>query len=181
MTENQNIVEKGKSMFRYAMHYGVYLGLFWVFQYSLKIAADAGFSDRFKYLFYLLNVGTFLLIYFFSIRYKESEPKKKLSILRCVGFVMTICFFASFFEGAAIYAHFKFIDTAYFDKMATQLINVSDSIYDWIGGQNTEAMKESARQVYLNKFFYVLANVFERTLFGAFIGLIISVLISIRK
>lgn len=168
-------------MLRYAMHYGVFLGLFWIFQYSLKAAADAGFSDRFKYLFYLLNVGTFLLIYFFALRYKDSEPKKKISILRTIGFVITICFFASFFEGAAIYAHFKFIDTAYFDKMATQLINVSDSFYDWIGGKNTEAMKDAARQIYLNKFFYVVANVFERTFFGAFLGLIIGALMSIRK
>lgn len=181
MTNNSNIVEKGQSMFRYAMHYGVFLGLFWIFQYSLKIAGEAGLSDRFKYLFYLLNVGTFLLIYFFTLRYKDSEPTNKISFLRCVGFVMAICFFASFFEGAAIYVHYKFIDPAYFDHMASQLIHMSNSIYDSLGLSNTEGMKEAAQEIYMSKIFYVISSFIGNTIFGAFIGTIMALLVNIRK
>ena len=181
MLNNQNITEKGKSLAQYAMHYGVYLGLFWIIQYSLKAAADAGFSDRFKYLFYLLNIGAFLLIYIFTLRYRESTPQKKLSILRCTLFVVLMCFFASFFEGAAMYAHYKFIDPAYFDRMTTQMIHMSDSLYDSISFGDTEAMKETARAMYSNKAFYIFATFIGNIFFGAFLGLIMGLLVNLRK
>lgn len=168
-------------MAQYAMYYGVFLGLFWVLQYSLKAAADAGFSDRFKYLFYLLNAGTILLIYIFTLRYKDSDPNKNISFLRCVIFVVLMCFFASFFEGAAMYAHYKFIDPAYFDRVASQMINISDSLYDKLGGVNAEAMKESARGMYSNKLFYVFANFAGNIFLGGFMGLIMGMLINMRK
>lgn len=181
MTNNQDITTKGKSMLQYAMHYGLFLGLFWIIQYSLKIAGEAGLSDRFKYLFYLLNVGTFLLIYFFTLRYKESEPDKKISFLRCVGFVITLCFFASFFEGAAIYIHYNYIDPAFFDRMAEQYTHLAGSIYDSLGLQNAEELKEAARSIYSNKLFYVFGSFIGNTFLGAILGVLMGLLVNIKK
>lgn len=168
-------------MLQYAMYYGVFLGLFWILQYSLKVAGEAGWSDRFKYLFYLFNVGTFLLIYVFTLLYRGSEPNQKISFLRCVGFVIATCFFASFFESAAMYVHYNFIDPAYFDRMSEQLINMSNSMYDSLGMQNTDAMKKAAQNIYTNKMFYLVSNFIGNTFFGAFMGVIMALLVKIRK
>lgn len=162
------------------MYYGVFLGLFWILQYSLKIAGEAGLSDRFKYLFYLFNVGTFLLIYLFTLLYKGAEVNKEISFLRCIGFVMAMCFFASFFEGAAIYVHFKFIDPAYFDRMSKIFTNSMNSIPD-NGAPISVFIKKMSIQTFSNKLSYVFFDFIGNTFFGAFIGVIMALLVRIRK
>lgn len=180
MTNNQDITTKGKSMFQYAMHYGLFLGLFWIVQYSLKIAGEAGLSDRFKYLFFLLNVGTFLLIYFFTLRYRESEPEKKISFLRCVGFVALMCFFASFLESAIVYAHFKFIDPGYFIQMTEKITAMFQAIPDH-GIRLNITIKNVLIYIYSNKLSYIFFDFLGNTIFGLFMGTILGLLIRIRK
>ena len=86
-------------MIKYAMHYGAILGLFWIVKY-LFIVVGGFAGDVFIYLSSLLSVGTFMLVYAFYFKYRDSDADRPNSIVKCILFVATMAFFASIFEGA---------------------------------------------------------------------------------
>ena len=161
-------------MLRYAMYYGMILGLFWVFKYLFRIGA--GFSDHiFIYVFYLLNVGTFLLIYIFTFKFKNSDPDHPKSILSCILFVTLICFFASFFESVIMYAHFQLIDPGYFLKMTTPMVEMVDSL------PYSPQEKELVMGMVTSKPFYIISNFIGNTMLGLILGLLMGLLINTQK
>ena len=157
---------------KYAMHYGAILGLFWMFKYLFRIGA--GFSDHvFIYVFYVLNVGTFLLIYIFTFKFKQSDAEKPRGILGCILFVVLICFFASFFEAVIMYAHFKFIDPGYFLKMTAPYIDMINSMPSL-----SLAYKELWRDIFSNKLVYIVLNFMGNTFLGLMLGLLMGLLVN---
>jgi len=174
MINNPDIKEKGTTLLRYAMHYGMLLGLFWIFKYLFRIGA--GFSDHiFIYVFYLLNVGTFLMIYIFTFKFKNADPDKPRGILACISFITLICFFASFFESAIMYAHFQFIDPGYFLKMTEPM---TDMVNSMPYGPNE---KEIVMDIVTSKPFYILSNFIGNTFLGLILGLLMGLLINTQK
>ncbi len=174
MTYNPDIKEKGTTLIKYAMHYGMILGVFWIFKYLFKIGS--GFSDHvFIYVFYLLNVGTFLLIYIFTFKFKESDPEKTKSILSCIFFVTLVCFFASFFEAAIMYAHYKFIDPEYFAKLILPVMNMIEAL------PNSPHEKEILVSIFTNKPIYIIADFISNTFLGLILGLLMSFLVNTRN
>ncbi|WP_029904728.1 DUF4199 domain-containing protein [Prevotella sp. 10(H)] len=172
MIDTTDFKEKGTSLLRYAMNYGVILGLFWIFKYLFKIGA--GFSDHvFIYVFYLLNVGTFLLIYIFTFKFKMSDPEKPKGIWSCIIFVVLICFFASFFEGVIMYAHFKFIDPGYFMTMTSPLIEMVNKMPNLLPEQ-----KEIMIQIFSGKPIYILSAFIGNIILGLILGLVMSLLVN---
>lgn len=161
-------------MLRYAMHYGMILGLFWVFKYLFKIGS--GFSDHiFIYVFYLLNVGTFLLVYIFTFKFKNADPERPKGILSCIIFVTLICFFVSFFESVIMYAHFQFIDPAYFEEMVSPVAKmVNDMPYP-------PREKDLMMGFVTNKPFYIFSNFIGNTFLGLILGLLMGLLINTQK
>ena len=169
-------------MLRYAMHYGALLGLFWIFKYLFRIGA--GFSDHiFIFLYYLLAVGTFLLFFVFSVKFVTSDPERHKGVLQCLLFVVLICFFASFFEAVIEYAHYTFIDPAYFSRMIAPLIDSIDGTRKLFPMSDTdfEQAKKINAAIFSNKITYIIMSFIRNIFLGIFLGLLLGFLLRPRK
>ncbi len=171
MIDNPDIRENGRSLLKYAMHYGMILGIFWMIKYLFLIGA--GFSDHvFIYIFYLLNVGTFLLVYIFAFKYRDIDPEKPKGILACALFVTLVCFFASFFESVVIYAHYKFIDPSYFAKMIAPVMSVIENL------PNPPDQKEMLRNIFSSQPIYIVSEFIKNTILGLILGLLMALMLN---
>lgn len=148
---------------RYAMHYGLILGAFWVFRYLFLVVAEIGVSDRFKFLFYLMNIVTLLLMYTFYYKYKSSDTEKPKGGIYCILFMIMMCFYASFLEGAIMYAHYKFIDPAYFSDLVTKATGLFP------------------RAIISSKITYIVFEFIKNIFLGLFLGVILNFVVSIKK
>jgi hypothetical protein len=168
-------------MVKYAMHYGAILGLFWMFKYIFYIIAEFKFhiigditSDIFLYLYYVLNLGTFALIYVFYFKYKFAERDKPKEMGHCLLFTMTLCFFASFFEGAIAYAHYSFINPDYFNQIAQPLLKMADSLPETFPGYPQESI-DVLHKIFSSKLYYVISLFMQNIIVGFFLGLILGI------
>lgn len=169
-------------MLRYAMNYGAILGLFWIFKYAILMLGEA-YSDRFKYLFFVLNVGTFLLMYLFTYKYKESDKDHLKSTVQCILFTILLSFFASVFEGGAMYAHYKIIDPAYFSRMAEHLIEAVDKVEMPKSLPLDSVMQSKAfwKEVFSTESSYILWKFIENVILGAILGTFMAFTMRSRK
>jgi len=173
MIGNSDIKEKGTSLIKYAMHYGAILGVFWMVKYLFLIGS--GFSDHiFIYIFYLLNVGTFLLIYIFTFKYKSLDPEHPKGVLSCILFVTLVCFFASFFEAVIIYAHYKFIDPSFFASMIAPVMNMIENL------PNPPDQKEILENIFSSQPIYIVSEFIKNTLLGLMLGLLMAFLVNTK-
>ncbi|MBB4037378.1 hypothetical protein GGR21_003295 [Dysgonomonas hofstadii] len=178
MMNSPDIKEKGTTLLRYAMHYGMILGLFWAFKYLFRIGA--GFSDHiFIYVFYLLNVGTFLMIYIFTFKFKNADPDNPRGILSCIAFVTLVCFFASFFESTMMYAHFKLIDPGYFYKMTEPMVEMVNNLS--FPPEEEEPLRKFFMDLVTGKPLYIVSNFIGNTILGLILGLMMGLLINSQK
>lgn len=166
----------------YAMHYGLYLGAFWVFRYLFLIVAGLGVSDRFKFLFFLMNIVTVLIMYISYGKYKTSDPEKPKSGIQCVIFMILLCFYASFLEGAMMYAHFEFINPAYFAELSSITINASESLSKTIMTEKDFAQsREIMATINSSKITYVIIEFFRNIFLGLFLGVMLNFIVKIKK
>lgn len=181
MLDNSEVKEKDPSLVKYAMHYGVILGLFWVLKYLLLMGV--AFSELFKYLFYVFNVGTFLLIYIFTYKFKESDAKQIKKASQCILFSVLLCLFASFFEGAIMYAHYKFIDPAYFTKITEPFLLALDKVDKPASMSYDEYMKskEIAKDLFSMETVHIMGKFIENIFLGLFLGVFMALVIGNRK
>lgn len=172
MEFNPDIKNERNPLIKYAMHYGLFLGLFWAVKYLTGMAVDIWV--HFIYLYYLLNVGTFLLIYIFYIRYVEQA--KVTSKFQGFKFVVLLCFFASFFEIAVMYLHFQFIDPGYFmTKIEPTIVKMIDSF------PYTPEMRISAIEIASSKVLYLVSACIGNVLFGVFMGVLMAFLVKKKE
>lgn len=158
-------------MLKYAIHYGAILGLFWMFKYLFLIGS--GFSDHvFIYVYYVLNVGTFLLLYIFTFKFKTDDPQNTKGIFSCILFVMLVCFFASFFEAAIVYAHYQFINPAYFSKLITPAMDMIEHM------PYSAQEKEIVTSILSGKLVYILAGVIGNIILGFIMGLMMGYMVN---
>lgn len=164
-------MDKGASLVKFAMHYGVWLGLFWVFKYLFLIGS--GFSDHvFIYIYHLLNIGTFLLIYIFYYKYQETDKDKPKGLGQCIIFIVSTCFFASFFEGAIMYAHFKFIDPGFFVRLIHPYIVMIGKLPET--SPEIGQLKKTYIAIFESRGIYILANFIRNITVGVFIALFVG-------
>lgn len=109
------MAESNKSTLQYIMHFGALLGLFWVVKYLFQIGEI--YWKHFIYFYFVLNIVSPLLMYFFYLNYLRLNPNIKHTILRCIGFLLGISVCALFFENAIIFARFTYLDTDTFYNM----------------------------------------------------------------
>ncbi len=183
MSRIQNTEGSLSQINRYAMHYGLILGAFWVFRYLFLVVAEIGVSDRFKFLFYLMNIVTLLLMYSFYYKYKSSDTEKPKGAIYCILFMIMMCFYASFLEGAIIYAHYKFIDPAYFSNLVSITISGVDSMpkTGLISEENYAQTRDTMVAIYSSKITYIVFEFIKNIFLGLFLGLILNVVVSIKK
>lgn len=175
MTNNIDITEKDTSPIKYAMHYGLYLGIFWAIKYLVYVAAFT-YWIHFLYLYYMMNVGTFLLIYVFYIKYINTDVSKFNNKLRGFLFVVLLCFFASFIEAGMVYFHFQVLDPSYYaSKIEPIIVNVIESF------PYPPAIKASALSTASNSFVYVMSTFFGNIVLGTIIGIPMALLVKKNK
>lgn len=166
--------EKKASIINYAMHFGAILGLFWALKYMVFVGAN--YWEPFIYLYYLLNAGTFLLIYIFYFKYRDSVEGTPKTMLQCIAFVVLLCFCASFFEGIMMYAHFQFIDPLYYSmKIEPALQGMVESF------PYPPDVKASAMNICSNKIFYIFSTFVGNTFLGGVIGALLAVIVGNKK
>lgn len=165
------------------MHYGLFLGLFWVFRYIFLIVGGAGISDRFTFLFYLLNIGTLLLIYIFYYKYRNSNPDLPKGFLPSLLFTVLLCFYASFLEGVIMFAHFKFIDPAYFAEMIQPFLKSIESVpaYGFASDQDMAQAREMMTVIYSSKITYIILEFIRNIFLGIFLGIVLYFIIGANK
>jgi hypothetical protein len=177
MSENFKLIN------RYAMHYGLLLGLFWVIRYAFLIVAGIGVSDRFAFVFYLLNIVTLLIVYIFYYKFKSSDLDKPKSAWQCIGFTVLMCFFASFLEGAVMYAHFQFIDPAYFTHMIEPFLKSIDTTprMAFISEAEFVEVKRMMVSIYSSKLTYIAFEFIKNIFLGFFLSLILNFVVKVNK
>lgn len=171
MNNNTDIGEKETSPFKYAMHFGIYLGAFWALKYLVYVASMMVWI-HFIYLFYLMNVGTFLLIYIFYLKYINLDVSKVNNKFRGFIFVVLLCFFASFLEAATIYLHFQVIDPSYYvSKIEPSLVHMIETF------PYPPEVKSSALNLVSNSILYVISTFIGNIFLGFILGAPLSLLV----
>lgn len=165
--------EENTPMIKFAMHYGALLGLFWMFKYTFLIVT--GFtSDLFLFLYYVLNIGTFFLIYVFYFKYKFADAEKSKEMGYCLIFVILMCFFASFFEGALMYAHYQFIHPEAFEAMVQQNLKAIEYITKIMPNYPQESIN-MMETMFSSKVYYITGLFLGNLIVGMFLGLVIGI------
>jgi hypothetical protein len=182
MRKDQSLSEIFFEINRYAMHYGLLLGAFWLVRYLFLIVADAGVSDRFAYIFYLLNIVTLLIVYAFYYKFKTSRTGALRGVWECVLFTVMMCFYASFLEGAIMFAHYQFIDPAYFNRMVEPVMRTLEATPK-MGFQDKdyEYAKEITAAILSNKLTYIVTEFVKNILLGFFLGFILNFVVKINR
>jgi ABC-type sugar transport system permease subunit len=94
-----------------------------------------------------------------------------------------MCFYASFLEGAIIYAHYKFIDPAYFSNLVSITISGVDSMpkTGLISEENYNQAKNTATAILSSKITYIVFEFIKNIFLGLFLGVILNFVVSIKK
>jgi len=164
--------EENVPMLKYALHCGAILGLFWMLKYAFLIIS--GFTtDLFLYLYYILNIGTFMIVYIFYFKYKFEDPQNPKGMDYCLMFVIAMCFFATFFEGALIYAHYKFIDPVFFENISQRTLKMVESFSAGIPNYPQEAI-DALGAIVTSKAYYISMQFINNIIVGTFLGLILG-------
>lgn len=173
--------EDNVPMVKYAMHYGAILGLFWMLKYILLIISGFKFpiaggvtSDIFLYLYYVLNLGTFALIYIFYFKYKFSDEEHPKQMGYCILFTIMLCFFASFFEGAMMYAHYKFIHPEVFNEVSRPLHKMVETLPETFPNYPQESL-DLLHKIYSNRLVYIIVLFLQNIFVGFFLGLVFGI------
>lgn len=168
-------------MIKYAMHYGAILGLFWIVKY-LFIVVGGFAGDVFIYLSSLLSVGTFMLVYAFYFKYRDSDADRPNSIVKCILFVATMAFFASIFEGAIMYMHYEVIHPEFFNlNVAGKTLKATEQMNNLWNPANTEEAKQMMYDLTHSKSIYIISQLMSNVVSLTFIGLIIALFADKRK
>jgi hypothetical protein len=182
MAKNRNLSESFSVTNRYAMHYGLLLGAFWVIRYLFLIVAGIGISDRFAFIFYLLNIVTLLIVYAFYYKFKMSDPDEPKGAWDCIIFTVMLCFYASFLEGAIMFAHYRFIDPAYFNRMIEPVMKSIEAAPE-VGfpKSNYEYAKEITTAIFSNKLTYIIIEFVKNIFLGFFLSFVLNFVVKINK
>lgn len=107
-------------LMNYAMHGGLFLGMFWVLKYLLVIASTRmpalGFAVS------ILSVGTLVIFFRFLVKYKTTITNNQMRYWHGVQFGIVLFFFASILECVIVFMHITWIDPAYVSTIYQNMI-----------------------------------------------------------
>lgn len=152
------------------LRYGVIIGVFWIFKYLFLIGS--GFSDRvFIYVYYILNIGTFLLIYVYYFKFRNISQ----NLWQCVKMIAFVCFVGSLIEGGIMLAHYSLIHPDYFDE---KVVFFPKMLLKTMTGNDNNPMLLAIVE---SKSFYIILNILGKVLLGIFLTLAIGLLSGNKK
>ena len=165
---NQNRIENKSHLLQYAMHAGIFLGVFWALRYLLVIFGADNLALR--GLNSLLSIGTPVLLFYFLKNYKEKFLNDTIGFGHGIQFSILLFFFGSILEALIVLFHVKWIDPNFIVMMHDVAIQAAQSM-PFLG---ETVMSQLAEQPIPSPFMYVFRNVFA---VNTFIGLLLSLII----
>ncbi|MDO5523462.1 MAG: DUF4199 domain-containing protein [Bacteroidia bacterium] len=159
--------ENKSQLINYAMHAGIFLGLFWILKYLFVIGSTRILALNLIGSF--LAIGTPLILYYFLIKYKTSITGNKMGYWHGVRFGITLFFFASILEAVMVFIHITWIDPAFVGKLYENMIetvktfNLSETL---LSSFENQPLPTPVNYIFSN---VILADVF--------VGLILSLFI----
>ncbi len=115
MTENRAYMQK------FAMHFGTYMGVFWILKFALF---PLGFKIPFlMILFFCLTMAVPFMGYFYVKSYREKICGGSISFSHACIFTIFMYLFASLLASVAHYVYFAFIDNGYVIETYTAMLN----------------------------------------------------------
>lgn len=113
--------ERPITLQEYAMRFGTYMGLFWIFKF---IFLPAGFSvPILQLLFFVMTCFVPFLGLIYTRRYREVYCEGYLPFGRAFLFSVSMYLFASLLTAAAHYIYFRYIDRGYLITEYTAQLN----------------------------------------------------------
>ena len=168
-----------KNLFQCMLHFGALLGLFWMFKYLFKIGEE--YWKHFIYFYFVLQIGTPLLLYFFYTKYLQYK-KISSSIGKALLFCIGTGFFASLFEDVMLFAHYGFINSAVLYDTIGELdknfnIEQLQELYPNMSTTELSSLKESLMTIFTPKYVLIIilfANSIAQTILCGLFGLVIG-------
>lgn len=119
--------ERPITLQEYAMRFGTYMGLFWIFKF---IFLPIGFSiPLLQLLFILMTLFVPVLGYIYARRYRNQYHEGNFSFTQAFSFCFLMYLFASILTALAHYVYFRFIDQGYLlNTYLDQLETIKDSV-----------------------------------------------------
>ena len=133
MTENRNYLQK------YAMHFGTYMGAYWILKFILLPLMFA--IPFFQLLYVILTLAVPIIGYYYVKIYRDKVCGGAIQFSHAVLFTIFMYMFASLLVAVAHYIYFQFIDHGFiFNALAdfwNQAIEQSPALQE-----NKELMKD---------------------------------------
>ena len=119
--------ERPVTLQEYAMRFGTYMGLFWIFKF---IFLPIGFTiPLLQLLFILMTIFVPVLGCIYARRYRNQYREGYISFTQAFGFSFLMYLFASILTALAHYIYFRFIDQGYLiNTYLDQLESIKDSV-----------------------------------------------------
>lgn len=174
----QSIESEIKLMFKYAMNYGIILGLFWLVKYIFLISS--AFFVHFIFVFNLLSIGTLLLYYVLLSRYRDKALGGFLSYAQCIIFSVFLFLFAGIIEAVIVYVHVAFIDTSFIASQDRTMMELAEEVFKYMGLATT-SIKAIQNQPIPSNAFYVTNSIFVNSLIGFCLSLIYGIFARRKK
>ncbi len=130
MTENRSYLQK------YAMHFGTYMGAYWILKFILLPLMFA--IPFFQLLYVILTLSVPIIGYYYAKTYRDKVCGGVIQFSHAVLFTIFMYMFASLLVAVAHYIYFQFIDHGFiFNALADQAIERSPALQE-----NKELMKD---------------------------------------
>nr|WP_320059737.1 DUF4199 domain-containing protein [uncultured Bacteroides sp.] len=115
MTENRNYLQK------YAMHFGTYMGAYWVLKFILF---PLGLTIPFLlFLFIGLTLGVPFMGYYYARMYRNKICGGEISFVQAWIFTVFMYMFAALLTATAHFIYFRFIDQGFIINTYTVLLD----------------------------------------------------------
>jgi hypothetical protein len=164
---NQNRIENKSHLLTYAMHAGIFLGVFWALRYLLVIFGTDNMMLR--SLNSILSIGTPVLLFYFLKNYKEKFLNDTIGFGHGIQFAIMLFFFGSMLEALIVLIHVKWIDPTFIATFHEAMVLSAER---WNFGDTLTS--QLAEQSLPSPVMYVFRNV---VILNVFIGLILSLII----
>lgn len=109
----------------YAMHFGAYMGVYWILKFIL---VPLSFTVPFlQFLFIGLTIGVPFMGYYYLKIYRDKICKGSITFSHAMLFVMLVYFFAAMLVSVAHFLYFQFIDNGF---IVAALTNQMDQVLE---------------------------------------------------
>lgn len=120
MAENRISIQK------YAMHFGTYMGVFWMVKF---IFFPLGFSNSFlMFLFFGLTMTVPFLGYYFARSFRDRYCGGSIHFVQAWVFMIFMYLFASLLAAVAHFIYFRYIDNGYIIDTYVAMIENAKSV-----------------------------------------------------